>query len=311
MPEIRPLQRKELRSFCELWNAVSPGIPTDLRELERDEATLPEPLKTTRWMAWTDGEPSGYAIVYRSAGSFHERKWMLHVGVAPESRAAGIGDALYRTALEAIESEGADDVSSLVREDDEASVRFAASRGFHEVGRSFESLFDLRACDPEKLQELVGSEVDALPFAAVDTPAFRRELHEAFEAVRHDIPRPDPPVRLSFEFFQEQILDDPGFLAEGTIVALADGKPVGFTGVFCGAQEGWVDTWLTGVLPGYRGRGIAKALKARSLLWSHRAGFHTVRTENSSENGAMLAINDRLGFVRRAAILTVRRSCGM
>ncbi len=59
-----------------------------------------------------------------------------------------------------------------------------------------------------------------------------------------------------------------------------------------------VSQWFTGVHPDARGRGVGKALKAQMLRYVHERypQAEWMSTENSSTNGAMLAINNMLGF---------------
>lgn len=55
---------------------------------------------------------------------------------------------------------------------------------------------------------------------------------------------------------------------------------------------------LTAVAGPWRGKGLAKAVKARmlALVRQHQPGVHTMVTHNAYSNDAMLSINRRLGF---------------
>lgn len=57
------------------------------------------------------------------------------------------------------------------------------------------------------------------------------------------------------------------------------------------------DIDFTVVAPDFRGRGLATALKAWSLLALAAAGVNSVRTGGSARNAAIIAANARLGFV--------------
>jgi GNAT superfamily N-acetyltransferase len=52
----------------------------------------------------------------------------------------------------------------------------------------------------------------------------------------------------------------------------------------------------TGVDPAYRGRGIARALKLRTILWAQENGIERIFTGNDMTNHRMLSINISLGY---------------
>ena len=64
---------------------------------------------------------------------------------------------------------------------------------------------------------------------------------------------------------------------------------------------------FTGVLPDYRGKGIALAMKLAGIERARAMGYREIRTENDSLNAPMLRINEALGFQREAARLTFER----
>ena len=75
-------------------------------------------------------------------------------------------------------------------------------------------------------------------------------------------------------------------------------------------QPEWIGQHLTAVVPEQRGRGLAKALKARFLRIAHQTQpARWVRTFNSKSNGPMLAINQQIGFkpVREPATYQITR----
>jgi GNAT superfamily N-acetyltransferase len=61
---------------------------------------------------------------------------------------------------------------------------------------------------------------------------------------------------------------------------------------------------LTGVRREYRGKGVAMALKLKTIEYAQRHGYAVIKTWNESNNVGMLAINEKLGFVRQPAWVT-------
>lgn len=64
---------------------------------------------------------------------------------------------------------------------------------------------------------------------------------------------------------------------------------------------------LTAVKRAYRRQGIALALKLRAIVYAQEHGKPYIKTWNDSPNEGMIALNERLGFVRQIGWLTYRK----
>ena len=103
-------------------------------------------------------------------------------------------------------------------------------------------------------------------------------------------------------------LRDEATLPDGSIVALVDGRIVGYAGLIAWDDDPTrAENGLTVVARGWRGRGLATAMKRRQLAWAAGAGIREVVTWTQTGNEAMRRVNERLGYVMRTISRTVER----
>ncbi len=299
----------DLNQVVQIQNAVVPFLALSQTELEHDLTKLEENIRQVFIVAEENNVVVGAANHHRFAGSYHPNKFGIEIWVDPEHQGRGIGSALYAALIEKLALLEPISVSTQVRESDARAMRFAQSRGFLEVKRDFESLLDIRNFLTEpyqtKISSLESNGVQLLSWAEADSLERRQELHRVFEIVRQDVPRAEPATPITFEFLDENVLSDS--LMQASFYALENNKIIGFTGCFKGARDGWVDQWLTATTRETRGRGIATALKVKQIQVAQKLGFTTIRTDNDTRNTAMLAINDKLGFIRQPAMLVMKK----
>jgi mycothiol synthase len=309
--QIRDFTMTDLNQVVAIQNAVVPFQALTQHELENDLIKLEENIRPVFIVVEENGSVVGAANYHRFAGAYHPNKFGIEIWVNPENQGRGIGSALYTALLEKLAPLEPISVSTQVRESDTQAMRFAASRGYLEIKRDFESLLDITNFSSEpyqtKISSLEQSGVQLLTWQEAGLLERRQELHQVFGIVRHDVPRAEPPTPISFEFLDENVLMDAETLQEASFYALENNKIIGFTGCFRGAKEGWVDQWLTATTREARGRGIATALKIKQIQVVQKLGFTTIRTDNDTRNTAMLAINDKLGFERQPAVLVMKK----
>jgi predicted GNAT superfamily acetyltransferase len=97
------------------------------------------------------------------------------------------------------------------------------------------------------------------------------------------------------------------FRPEGQILAADGDRYVGLSAVGYFKETNSAYNMMTGVMPDYRGRKIAQALKLLSIRAAQNWGVDSIRTNNDSQNAPMLAINRRLGYVPEPGIYRMAR----
>ena len=125
---------------------------------------------------------------------------------------------------------------------------------------------------------------------------FMRRLHKMVKSVVADIPRTKAEHQEQpFEVWIQNFMKAPGASPEAYFVALHDGNPIGMANLQI-RPEAPAFNGLTGVIRAYRGKGVARALKLRTIQWAHLNGIKNIDTGNDADNSRMLAINVSFGL---------------
>jgi mycothiol synthase len=305
---LRDFQPTDIPEIVRVQHAAVPLHPWSIGEIERDLEKLEQKLQYHWCIAESNGELVGFSRFARNAGAYHAQKFGLDLCVHPEFQSRGIGRVLYSATLEKLKPFNPVGLRTQVRESDARALRFAQDRGFLETKRDFESTLELASFDFAAFERPLPEGIELKNFRDLDSPEFRHQFHEVFSTVRLDVPRAEPPTPITFGFFEENVIDEPELIPEAFVFAMRGEQIVGFTGGYQGAQPGWVDQWLTAVTREARGQGLATSIKVRALRAVLELGFKTVRTDNDTKNASMLAVNDKLGYQRQPAVLSMLKS---
>jgi mycothiol synthase len=306
---IRPLGADEYPALAAFLAVVRPHHPPQAAEMQHHDLHTPADRLRLRLIAEQHGTIVGHASALQSPtypADFYE----VMLDVAPQRRREGIATALFHALRAALDGRGSLTLSAEVREDWPAGLALAAKLGFCERMRFWESALDLAACDLNRFADrrsavaAAGYRIVSLrELLSVDRLAAARRLHAALAELQRDVPRAAPYSHPPFEIWLPQSIETPDIVEDGYFIALAGAEIVGVSQLWGFHEPGILLTGLTAVVPAHRRRGLALALKCRALEYARSAGYHEVRTGNASENHAMIAINDALGFVRYPAWL--------
>lgn len=262
----------------------------------------------------TEGQRVVGAVWYGQPPDLYEPGvWWMTLLVHPSHTRRGVGSALFSHAEASLEPYQPVTLKANVREDRLTAVAFAQRRGFVEYWRRWGAALDLSSFEPERWRDRMTPRhphilIRDLADLMRQDPDAGRKLHALQTRLDADVPLPDPITVLSYEQYEEFFLHNPQFVLEGTMIALHDGRYIGMSSFMVSGDGSRLDVDLTGVLPEYRGYGVAMALKLRGLAWALANGYQRVAVQNDPVNAPMLAINDKLGFVRQPALLRLKRS---
>jgi GNAT superfamily N-acetyltransferase len=276
--------------------------PDDWRALDDSFIHAGRPL--IRYLAEVDGQAVGYAYFFEIAWVPPAGRYWCVIRVLPDHGRRGIGQQLYAQLLADLEARGAQ--AALLELDDTLSALRPAleRRGFRALLHSWAFSLDPRTCNLAAFvvpdQRLRGLQVTTLAEELAQGADWLPPLHQLYTSVAGDVPipihpHPAPPP----EWLAEQALGLPESLPDAFFIVRDGTRYVGMSYLHCDHKEpSRLLQRITAIHAAYRGRGIALALKLRTIEHAQQHGFNEIRTAVESNNPSMLAINARLGFVQ-------------
>jgi GNAT superfamily N-acetyltransferase len=246
--------------------------------------------------------------------TFHPQKFWMNVQVHPDSQRQGIGQAMYDVVCQELREKAAIVVRSSARESMTDSVRWLERRGFVEKIRNWESHLDIATVDAARFAAKAvvpeGIRIVTLAETRAEDPECLRAIYDMANEIGPDIPSPDVFTPTTYEMFLSGI-DSPSSVPDAYFLARAGTRYVGISNLW--RSEGSPDVLyqgLTGVLREYRGRGLAWAMKMRTIAYAREHGFRQIRTWNNTMNRPILNINEALGFVKQPVWITFEKELG-
>ncbi|MVN87211.1 N-acetyltransferase [Deinococcus sp. HMF7620] len=309
--QFQPLSDEAYAAFRTAAHPDSPVTPDDLARLAAGRESSEH---HTQEGAFLDGTLAGAVTTGRPRLDNHDG-W-LDVTVTTSSGQGPLADALLRHGLSTVANASAHTAVTRVQED-WWEREFLLASGWAEFDRMWLSTLDLRTLDfaafaAEEARALSGG-VTIRPLSDLGGWDADPERHYALiHALLSAVPSTRPIQVWPYDLWRTRMaalnLDPRGFM-----VALApDGQWIGTTQLSqtIPARPGTLHNGLTGVLAPWRGRGLGLALKLAAARAALARGFTHSRTGNHAVNRPMLAINERLGCVREAAVVTLTRAVG-
>ncbi|MDQ2981128.1 MAG: GNAT family N-acetyltransferase [Actinomycetota bacterium] len=217
----------------------------------------------------------------------------VHIWIAPEERRQGAGAALFAETSRWAAERGVGGFEAWVRENDTGSLAFATGFGFAETGRERGLVLDLTAIEAPAVDAPEGIELTTWAKRPETAPG----LYEVYADAILDVPGEEESEVEIFDEWLRRDMQSAGDRADATFVALAGEEVVGYAKLaFSSAQATTAHHDLTGVKRAWRGRGIARALKAAQIRWCKEQGYEELRTRNEDRNAPIRKLNERFGY---------------
>lgn len=280
-----------------------------------DETWDHEKYFKLRVVAEDAGRVVGFGVVNHMRWAFVPTKYRIDITVHPDHRGRGHGTSLYDALIDTVRERSGKTVAASAKESMTDGVRFLTKRGFREVKRDWESRLFVKGFDFARFATADGRVAKEGIRIATLADEMRRDssaLQKAFELCedcRMDIPSVDPPTRHTFEEFRVEDIDAPSAILEAFYIAIdTDGRYLGVSNMFRSLDDPtFLWQGITGVRREARGRGIAMALKLRTVRYAIDAGIEHIKTWNDVHNRPMLSINEAMGFARQPAWISYEK----
>jgi GNAT superfamily N-acetyltransferase len=304
---IRPLEARDYPGVAKLFAVTMLWLPEPTPNgIRHWLESHPERARLRLEVAEEDGRVVGYGQTMLSwyTSADNGDAW---VGVLPEAEGRGIGSELYRRAEEYLLGFDLRKIESSAVEGT-AGERFAFARGFVPTRTTYASRLELADADLSALApletRLAAEGLRAVPLREVTDVA---ALREVYATTVLDIPEDDPEDDVRPEEFESHILADPELSRDASIVVLDGSTPVALAFLLVNPETMVGVSDMTGTLPTYRGRGLARLSKLAVIRAAKDLGVVAVTTENDATNEAMLALNISLGYERQLAVTSLKR----
>jgi len=267
-----------------------------------------------RWVVEEDGRIIAFGSVSQPPQFKEPGRYRFNITVHPNFERRGAGTAVYNTIWQTLQNRDAKPtiVESGCYQHHDQAVRFLQKRGYQQVMRWVITRLELPDFDAQPYTPLFtklaaqGIEITTLPRLQAKDPDWLEKLYELEWQLTLDEPLPYTPQKIPIDQYKKLVVDNPQVILPSWMVAVDNGEVIGLSLLEKGSAPGGLSTGFTGVHRHYRRRGLATALKVRTIEYAKSAGYSFIRTGNE-ENNPMLTLNKKLGFQEITARLAFEK----
>jgi GNAT superfamily N-acetyltransferase len=293
---IRDFEPADAEGIAEIVHQDDPPQALTPAGIRHWLVAQPERARARLWVAEEESRIVGWAEARLRWSTSAEGLADFWAFVAPGSRRAGLGAALFDRATGYLAEIGARVLETWSYSP--AGAALLGARGFRVTGTERVSVLDPGQADTSAL-DVLAAEKKREGFRLVRlAEVFERvaELHEVYAAASADVPEYFPEDDIRLEEWRRETLEHPQLTREGSFVVCAGDRPVALAFLevdepaLLGANE------LTGTLPEFRRRGLARLAKLTSIRWAAERGLTAIWAANAEKNVGMVRLNESLGY---------------
>ncbi len=275
--------------------------PQEIIHFDTDLHLAGVPLR--RWVVGEITQPLAVAFCFRATWNTPRHTFWAHIRLNPALPAdeqTRIGDQLIQTVQQWASTAGAQ-LLRLMSHPESSAQHLLERHEYRHIGTEQKFVLDVTQAPTAVLTD------PAIPGYRVTTLAELMRTHEdAVEqacqlhaAISLDVPMPDEPIVTITKFRRllGEALDPRQYL-----LAMVDDMLVGES-ILMESDDDPTIYWqhATGVIPTYRGKGIAKHLKLHAITTAKAVGAHQLFTWMETSNVPILHLNQELGFAEYVA----------
>lgn len=309
---IRPAVAQDYPAIVAIGRSATKDYVQSVADLHVAEQKFVAERGYEHFVATTaDGQLISTAYYIRAEPGAQPRHFAIWLYVPVQHQGAGIGKALYARLLTALAPFQPIRLATGVRSDLPRAMRFLLDRGFTITQRECETHFDLTTFAPTRFQadwQRVADQgivIQTLAELAADPQRDEKLYHLHQQRIRTGMEEGELPP---FQAWQRGFWQTPRLLPAGFCVAVDGDTYVGQSNALASGVATELEYGYTGVLPAYRNRGIARAMKLHVLRWAETAGYTVARSFSDSDNQPMQRVNQYLGGVVQPTVYWLEKT---
>ncbi len=310
---VREAVEDDYGDLAAIYNSVEPVESTTAESIAKSDRKRSPKCRFLRIVAQKDDSVIGFGSYSQFLEECEQKVFHIVVQVLPEWRNLGVGTVLLNILIDAVNELNPSIIKSWTYGECPAGIHMLEKRGFRENLRVRASRLDLAAFDMSPYRNIrdtvrqKGIDIKTLE-ELIQDPERDRKLYDLARELLQDVPGCEDSDFVDFEAFVRDELGPHESSRDTYYIALHGSTYIGECILSPVPLGTTIRLNMTGVKREYRRQKVALALKLQAIASAKENGFQYMTTRNEVANTAILAINTRLGFERKADLVQYARA---